>query len=183
MGARGCCGEGHGEDMAGQAREGAAPSFEERLRALEDEREIRDLIITYAQRLDARDYRGYARLFASDGRWSGRMGDATGPEAIEAMLREGLGPVPEGWVNTQNFHLMSNIVVRVEGDRAEAESRLVYFARTEDAKPGPMLAGRYYDELVREDDRWRFSYRRVVGEIPTREEKPVRTAEEEGHVR
>ena len=169
--------------MAGDSPQTAGLSIEERLRAIEDEREIRDLILVYAQRLDARDYHGYAQLFAGDGRWSGRMGEATGPAAIEAMLLEGLGPVPDGWINTQNFHLMSNILIRVEGDRATAESRLVYFARTEDAKPGPMLAGRYFDELVREDGRWRFSFRRVVGEIPTREEKPVRTAEEEGHVR
>lgn len=161
----------------------SARSLEQRLQELEDEREIRDLIIRYAQRLDARDHKGYASLFAREGRWSGRMGDATGPEAIEAMLIEGLGPAPENFVNTQNFHLMSNILIEVEGDRAKAESRLVYFARTADAKPGPMLAGRYYDELIREDGRWRFSYRRVVGEIPTREEKPVRTAEEEGHAR
>lgn len=172
--------------MSDQSRapEGAAAaSVEDRLRALEDEREIRELIIRYAQRLDARDHKGYAQLFARDGRWSGRMGDATGPEAIEAMLVEGLGPTPENFVNTQNFHLMSNIIIELDGDRAKAESRLVYFVRTAEAKPTAMLAGRYYDELVREDGRWRFSYRRVVGEIPTREERPVKTPEEDGHVR
>jgi len=160
----------------------AAQSHEQRLRALEDEREIRDLIIRYAQRLDARDHAGYAGLFAVEGRWSGRMGDATGPDAIEAMLVENFGPTPENFINTQNFHLMSNILIEVDGDTATAESRLIYFARTAEATPGPMLAGRYYDELVREGGKWRFAYRRVVGEIPTREEKPVRTAEEEGHV-
>ena len=160
----------------------AAPlSVEERLRALEDEREIRDLIITYAQRLDARDHAAYAALFAREGRWSGRMGDATGPEAIEAMLVENFGPTPEDYWNTQNFHLMSNIVIEVDGDRAKAESRLVYFARSAEARPVPMLAGRYFDELVREHGR--FAHRRVLGEIPTREEAPVRTKEEEGHER
>ncbi len=156
-------------------------SVEERLRALEDERDIRNLIIRYAQRLDARDHRGYAELFARDGRWSGRMGDATGPEAIEAMLVQGLGPTPEGFRNTKNFHLMSNIIIEIDGDAAKAESRLVYFARSKEARPVPMLAGRYFDELVREDGVWRFKFRQVIGEIPTREEAPVRTAEEDGH--
>ena len=160
---------------------GASRSLGERLRALEDEREIRDLIVRYAQCLDARDHRGYALLFARDGRWSGRMGDATGPEAIEAMLVEGIGPTPEGFRNTRNFHLMSNILIQVDGNTATAESRLVYFARSAEARPVPMLAGRYFDELVREDGRWRFKFRQVIGEIPTREEAPVRTAEEEGH--
>lgn len=168
--------------MAAGMREGggsAPASIEQRLRALEDEREIRDLIIRYAQRLDRLDHKGYAALFAREGRWSGRMGDATGPEAIEAMLIEGLGPTPENYRNTKNFHLMSNLLIEVDGDTAIAESRLVYFAR-KDGRPVPMLAGRYEDELVREDGRWRFKYRRVIGEIPTREEQPVRTAEEIG---
>ena len=157
----------------------AEATLEDRVRALEDEREIRDLIIRYAQRLDLRDHKGYAALFARDGRWSGRMGDATGPEAIEAMLVEGLGPTPDNFRNTMNFHLMTNLLIEVDGDTAKAESRLVYFAR-KDKKPVPMLAGRYEDELVREDGRWRFKYRRVIGEIPTREEQPVQTAEERG---
>jgi len=164
--------------MPGEMREETA-TLEQRLRALEDEREIRDLIIRYAQRLDLRDHKGYAALFARDGRWSGRMGDATGPEAIEAMLTEGFGPTPENFRNTSNFHLMSNLLIEVEGDSARAESRLTYFAR-KDGKPVAMLAGRYEDELVREDGRWRFKYRRVIGEIPTREEQPVATAEERG---
>lgn len=159
---------------------GASRLLEERLRALEDEHEIRNLILRYAQCLDVRDHKGYASLFAREGRWSGRMGDATGPEAIEAMLVEGFGPTPEGFRNTRNFHLMSNILIQVEGDSATAESRLVYFARSAEARPVPMLAGRYVDELVREDGRWRFKFRQVIGEIPTREEAPVRTAEEEG---
>lgn len=160
---------------------GASRTLEERLRALEDDRDIRDLIIRYAQRLDARDHRGYAELFARDGRWSGRMGDAVGPAAIEAMLVAGLGPAPEGFRNTKNFHLMSNITVEIDGDTATAQSRLVYFARSKEARPVPMLAGRYLDEFVREDGKWKFKFRQVIGEIPTREEAPVRTAEEDGH--
>jgi 3-phenylpropionate/cinnamic acid dioxygenase small subunit len=154
-------------------------SIEQRLRALEDEREIRELIMRYAQCLDLRDHGGYAALFARDGRWSGRMGDATGPESIEAMLIEGLGSAPENFRNTMNFHLISNLLIKIDGDTAKAESRLVYFVRNE-KKPVPMLAGRYEDDFVREDGRWRFKYRRVIGEIPTREEQPAQTAEERG---
>lgn len=161
------------------AGEHGSQSIEQRLQALEDEREIRELILRYAQRLDLLDHKGYAALFAREGRWSGRMGDAIGPDAIEAMLIEGLGPTPDNYRNTTSFHLMSNLLIEIDGDTATAESRLVYFARKE-KKPVPMLAGRYEDELVREDGRWRFKYRRVIGEIPTREEQPERTAEERG---
>src|SRR5690606_16297020 len=145
-------------------------SIEERLQALEDEREIRELLIHYAQRLDNRDHKGYAELFSRDGRWSGKLGDYRGPEAIEKMLVETFGPTPEGFENTNNFHLMSNILIKVDGDRATAQSRITYFERSPENRPVAMLAGRYEDELVREDGRWKFKHREVIGEIPTAEE-------------
>jgi len=157
-----------------------ARSIEERLQALEDEREIRDLLIHYAQRLDGRDHKGYAALFARDGRWSGKLGDYTGPEAIEAMLVQAFGPTPEGFRNINNFHLMTNMVIQVDGDRATAHSRITYFERSPESRPVAMLAGRYEDELVREDGRWLFKHRHVVGEIPTAEEIEARNAAEKG---
>lgn len=165
-----------GNGSAGARRE--SRSIEERLQALEDEREIRDLLIRYAQRLDNRDHKGYARLFARDGRWSGKLGDYTGPEAIEKMLVETFGPTPEGFENTNNFHLMSNVVIEVDGDRATAHSRITYFERSPESRPAAMLAGRYEDELVREDGRWRFKHRHVIGEIPTAEEIKALEAQE-----
>jgi len=155
--------------------------LEKRLRAIEDEREIRDLVIRYAQLLDARDHRGYAALFAREGRWTGQMGDVVGPAAIEAMLLEAFGPTPAGFRNTADFHIMSNILVEVDGDRARAESRLVYFVRGEGSPPAPMpcRAGRYHDELVREEGKWRFAHRRVIAEIPTLEDAARARAEQE----
>lgn len=144
-----------------------AQALEARIRALEDEREIRELLIRYAQRLDSRDHGGYARLFAERGTWSGRLGEATGPEAIEAMLEGGFGKTPNDFVNTDNFHLMSNFTIAVSGDAATAQSRLTYFARSPDNKPVAMLAGRYEDRLVREGGHWLFQSRKVIGEIPT----------------
>jgi 3-phenylpropionate/cinnamic acid dioxygenase small subunit len=154
----------------------ASRSIEERLQALEDEREIRELLIFYAQRLDGRDHAGYAALFAREGRWSGKMGDYTGPAAIEKMLVDAFGPTPAGFQNTNNFHLMSNMIIRVDGDRASAQSRITYFERN-DLRPEAKLAGRYDDELVREDGRWLFLHRHVVGEIPTAEEMQARDAQ------
>lgn len=144
-----------------------APSIAARIAELEDEREIRELLIQYAMRLDARDHAGYARLFAENGEWSGGMGQARGPAAIEAMLDKGLGTPPPDFVNTQNFHLMSNFLVTITGDEATALSRLTYFVRGPENTPVPMLAGRYEDHLVREHGRWVFQRRTVIGEIPT----------------
>lgn len=145
----------------------APDALDTRVRRLEDEREIRELLVRYAQRLDARDLAGYAALFAEQGSWSGGMGEAQGPAAIEAMLEKGFGATPAGYVNTDNFHLMSNFVIEVDGDEATAQSRLTYFMRNAENRPAPALAGRYEDRLVREGGRWLFKARKVIGEIPT----------------
>lgn len=147
---------------------------------LEDEREIRELLIRYAVALDRRDFAGYAALFIEEGRWHGRMGDVRGRAAIERMLLDSFGPTPEGFVNTQNFHLMTNFLIEVDGDAARADSRITYFARGENDRPVAMLAGRYEDEFVRREGDWFFASRQVIGEIPTIAEAPMPTPEESG---
>lgn len=168
--------------MAGDASASGAESrsLDQRLRALEDEREIRELLIRYAVCLDRRDFTGYSALFTQDGHWYGRAGDVRGRAAIEQMLLDSFGPTPEGFVNTSNFHLMTNFLIEVEGDTARADSRITYFARGENDRPVPMLAGRYEDEFVRVEGRWLFASRQVIGEIPTIAEAPVPTPEESG---
>lgn len=158
----------------------SARSLEQRIRELEDEREIRELLIRYAVCLDRRDFAGYAALFTEDGRWYGRAGDVSGRAEIAQMLLDSFGPTPEGFVNTNNFHLMTNFLIEVDGDTARADSRISYFARGDNNRPVPMLAGRYEDKFVRVDGRWLFASRQVIGEIPTIAEAPVPTPEESG---
>ncbi len=43
------------------------PTIEQRLRAIEDEEEIRELLIPYGRDFDERDFTAYAQLFAGDG--------------------------------------------------------------------------------------------------------------------
>jgi uncharacterized protein (TIGR02246 family) len=141
--------------------------LESRLQRLEDTNAIRDLLIEYGQRLDSGDWVGYSRLFARQGTWTGSFGKATGPEEILAMLRKSLGPMPPYDPNkVRSFHLMTNCVIRVDGDRASATSRWTNFARTDDNKLVPRLAGRYEDVLVREDGKWKFLSREAPRDIP-----------------
>ena len=128
--------------MAGDASASGAESrsLDQRLRALEDEREIRELLIRYAVCLDRRDFTGYSALFTQDGHWYGRAGDVRGRAAIEQMLLDSFGPTPEGFVNTSNFHLMTNFLIEVEGDTARADSRITYFARGDNDRPVPIAS-------------------------------------------
>jgi uncharacterized protein (TIGR02246 family) len=142
-------------------------SVEERLRRLEDRAEIDRLLADYARHLDARDWHAYSRLFAREGEWTGGTGYAKGPDEIEAMLSERLGPnVPAP--GPTNYHLIANQVVELDGDRATAESTWALIVRGEGDTPVLTYLGRYRDRLVREDGRWRFARREAHTEVPVR---------------
>jgi ketosteroid isomerase-like protein len=148
---------------------GGEGSLAQRVQALEDEREIREVLVQYGEFLDARDYHAYAQLFASEGVWSGGFGTFTGPAAIEAMLKENMGTHDAGYINKDNFHLNTTMVVHVDGDTATARSRYLFMTRSPDDRPVVALAGRYEDQLVREDGKWKIMTRRSHGVIPYRD--------------
>ncbi|HEY4772528.1 MAG TPA: nuclear transport factor 2 family protein, partial [Steroidobacteraceae bacterium] len=47
------------------------PSLEARVRKLDDEAQIRHLLVEYGHALDTRDFARYSQLFAKDGTWTG----------------------------------------------------------------------------------------------------------------
>ena len=140
-----------------------------RVQQLEDEKAIREVVIRYGEYLDARDYAAYASLFASDGVWTGGFGSATGPAAIQEMLEKNLGKPEQGFVNKADFHLMTTVVVDVDGDTAKARSRYTFFTASPDNRPTIALAGRYVDEFVREGGTWKIKKRTTFGVIPYRD--------------
>jgi uncharacterized protein (TIGR02246 family) len=146
------------------------PSLEGRLLLLEDKDAIRDLLTSYGKLLDSGDWVGYSKLFARQGTWTGSFGTATGPDEILAMLRKSMGAVPAyNPDKVRSLHLLTNYVIQVDGDRATATSRWTNFARTDDNKLVPRLAGHYEDVLVREDGRWKFLSRQAPRDIPNPE--------------
>jgi uncharacterized protein (TIGR02246 family) len=130
-------------------------SLEQRVQRLEDENEIRQLLLDYGRFLDSRDFKSYAALFARDGEWIGGFGSVTGPANIQAFMEKNMGTGPN---RQNNYHLLSNFVITVNGDTATAWSRWAFIV------PGTTgatisQAGRYDDTLVRENGRWRFKKR------------------------
>ena len=145
-------------------------ALEKRVQQLQDEQAIREVVVRYGEYLDARDYAGYASLFASDGVWTGGFGSFTGPAAIEEMLEKNLGKPQPGFINKANFHLMTTVVVHVDGDTARVRSRYTFFTASPDDRPTAALAGRYVDEFVRENGAWKIKRRTTYGVIPYRDE-------------
>jgi uncharacterized protein (TIGR02246 family) len=141
----------------------------QRVQQLEDEKQIREVVIRYGEYLDARDYAAYASLFASDGVWTGGFGSATGPAGIQEMLEKNLGKPEAGFINKANFHLNTTVVVEVDGDTAKVRSRYMFFTASPDNRPAPALAGRYVDNFVRENGEWKIKNRTSHGVIPYRD--------------
>jgi uncharacterized protein (TIGR02246 family) len=128
-------------------------SLAARLQRFEDKAAIEAVLLDYGRYLDSRDFAGYASLFARDGQWIGGFGTVPAAE-IKAFMEKAMGTQ-----NTaKNYHLLSNFVITVNGDTATAWSRWAFVVP---GQQGATIAqvGRYDDELVRENGRWKFKKR------------------------
>ena len=140
-------------------------SAEARLQRLEDIEAIRRVLTDYGRDLDKRDFKAYSELFARDGVWDGGFGAGKGPAEIQAMMEKNIG----GTLITgaqSNFHLLTNFEIEVHGDTASAWSRWTFVSQDPDKRARIFYAGRYQDELVREDGRWKFKRRTVNADLP-----------------
>lgn len=158
---------------AAQTTEPKARSLEARIQRLEDTQEIRDLLTSYGRLLDAHDLAGYSQLFAKNGEWVGGFGSAKGPAAIQALMEKNLGATPKG-IPGSTYHLLTNFMIKVNGDRATAWSRWSFTVTGADKKPSILYGGHYDDTLIREDGHWKFLRRVAVNDIPHSEPTEVK---------
>jgi hypothetical protein len=141
---------------------------------VQDRLEIQQLLIEYGHLLDTHDLVGYSNLFAKEGEWIGGFGRAKGPKAILAMMDKYIGTAPFDIKSVKGFHLLTNMIVHVHGDRATAWSRIVYMVRNKDDKPSPAMGGHYDDTLIKEDGHWKFLQRVVMMEIPFQDPREIK---------
>lgn len=146
--------------FAGAANAAEPTNLAARVQHIEDRAEIERLLMEYGRSLDNRDFVTYSHLFASNGEWSGSFGTYRGPAAIQAAMEKAFAnatDIPKG----TNFHVMSNVIIDLQGDRATASSKWVFF-KLDKSKPEGAIAGRYDDVLIRENGAWKF-LKRVAG--------------------
>jgi hypothetical protein len=128
-----------------------------RLQLVEDHIAIERVLMEYGRALDSRNFTAYSQLFAAQGEWSGSLGTFRGPAAIKAAMEKSFKDSRAAAIPT-NFHLLTNAIIDVQGDRATAWSKWT-FMRMENGKPVVALAGQYQDTLVREGGQWKFQRR------------------------
>jgi uncharacterized protein (TIGR02246 family) len=145
-------------------------TVEQRLQRVEDELAIQRVLVEYSARQDARDYAGYAALFAKNGEWVNGKNAYKGREAILKMLVGLYGAPAPGYVNNESYHITTNWQIDLNGDRATARSRHLLILRGPKGEPTPALGGRYEDELIREEGQWKILRRVDYPVMPTAEE-------------
>jgi hypothetical protein len=145
------------------AQQPKAPSLATRVQRMEDIEEIRTVLVNYGRFLDAHDFAPYGRLFAQDGEWIGGFGTVKGPSDIEAFMIKNIGAPGKP---TGTYHLLTNFIIDVQGDKATAWSRWNFVTPGADKKPAISQGGHYEDTLVRENSHWKFSRREAFVDIP-----------------
>ena len=133
-----------------------------RVQRLEDLEEIRQLFVDYGRLLDAGDVDAYAALFADEGEvLLGPIGRAKGRAAIAELMRK-----VKSRATARSFHLVTNPVIQLAGDRATSEVLWTVIRPGGDGRLEVTMFGRHEDELVRERGRWRFLRRRGRIDVP-----------------
>lgn len=126
--------------------------------ALEDKDAIREVLAEYCFRLDGGDFAGMAALFTEDGTWDTAFGRAAGRAAIAALARD--LRVRAGADRPRAIHLVTNIAIALDGDRARVRSN---WTVVQNSAEGPKIGsgGGYDDEMVKRNGRWLFHRRKI----------------------
>jgi hypothetical protein len=140
--------------MAAEPASSGQQALAARVQLIEDHIAIERVLLEYGRALDSRNFTDYSQLFATNGEWSGGMGTFRGPAAIKEGMEKAFKDSKAAAVPT-NFHVLTNAIIDVKGDRATAWSKWT-FIRMVDDKPVVALAGQYEDSLVREAGQWKF---------------------------
>lgn len=126
--------------------------------SLEDRAAIHDLFTLYCCALDNGEIESVVGCFTVDARLKSPVIDISGHDEIRAFAGRFAAQRAAG---TQFRHMVSNIAVTFNGNRAAATAYLLVLI-SKDGSHHTLPPGRYECELIKEDSgQWRFSRRTV----------------------
>ncbi len=122
-----------------------------------DKNAIRELLATYCFHLDNYHFTDMAALFTEDGTWETAFGTGTTRPGIVAQAESLTKP---GAPRPKRVHLTTNIVIALDGDAAIVESNWTVI---QNSAGGPKIgsAGAYLDQVVKQNGKWLFRYRKI----------------------
>ena len=132
---------------------------------------IEDLQARYLFAFDFGDAEGYAGTFAPDGILDFGWGEIKGREKIAGFIADGRkrteearSKTPAGQRPSVGRHIISNMVIKVEGKKAHALAYWSHMTSGPDGRGGVDFFGHYEDELVKVNGEWLFARRRIYNE-------------------
>jgi hypothetical protein len=138
----------------------AIKSLEERIAHIEDVEQVRALCIAYSRYADERDFESQSGLFAEEGVFVAPTGSFTGPAEILAFLNSS---TPSA---APSSHVVTNLIVDVNADRADARVTWTYLVAGEDGLPTPRSHGYYFHTFVRDRGNWKILRRESTRRMP-----------------
>jgi hypothetical protein len=132
---------------------------------------IEDLQARYMFALDFRDADTYASTFTQDGVLDyGPV--AKGRDAIRTLIagmaknaQEQAAKDTSGLRPAVGRHNISNIVIRVDGNKAVGRAYWFHYGNNNPTRTGALDSfGHYEDEMVKVDGKWLFSKRKIYNE-------------------
>jgi uncharacterized protein (TIGR02246 family) len=125
--------------------------------ALEDRTAIHDLFTRYCCALDNGEVEIVVACFTADAALKSPVIDLKGHDEIRAFAARFAAQRASG---TQFRHLVTNIAVAIDGDRATATAYLLVLI-SQNGNHRTLPPGRYECDLIKADGTWRFSRRTV----------------------
>jgi 3-phenylpropionate/cinnamic acid dioxygenase small subunit len=119
--------------------------------------DIRNLLGSYCEVMDAGDWHGLGALFADGVLTDGEGREVARGAVAVAQLYDAMVVLHDGSPRTR--HLTTNPVITVDGDEATCRSSFAVLQQVGDGPLVPVAAGRYRDRFVRDDGGWRFAER------------------------
>ena len=132
----------------------------------EDRAAIEDLQARYLFALDFHDPNLYVSTFTEDGVLDYGSGDVKGRQAIKDVIARMPSPaVTAGRRAAAARHNISNIVIKVDGNKAVGRSYWFHYSNDNPKRTGVFDGfGHYEDELVKVNGQWLFTKRKIYNE-------------------
>jgi uncharacterized protein (TIGR02246 family) len=126
--------------------------------AIEEKDAIREVMAEYCFALDGGRYDDMAALFTEDGTWDTAFGKATGRAAIAGLARDIRAKAGDN--RPRAVHLVTNIAISLSSKKAEVRSN---WTVVQNSPEGPKIGsgGAYADQMVKQQGRWCFRYRKI----------------------
>ncbi len=129
---------------------------------LEEKDAIHETIANYCFHFDGGKFDKWVDLFTDDGTFdAGAGGVQEGKDALRAFVGALPGRMPMKDGAPMLKHCVMNEIIKVNGDEATAMSYIIVVRSKGESALVNGLAGRYEDNLVKQDDRWLFKTRKV----------------------